>query len=166
MNGVRTVGLALLFLGSLQSVIVGQTNRATPKDSPRLEWVDQLLGQPDEDGINGSVCAIVTADEILHLQGYGTQDRETKKPVDPATTRFYLASVTKLFTATLVWRLVDQELLNFQEDISVYLKRQPEISLLPAATGCSPPMLLTPANRFGKRMSTATSAASQFPTAS
>lgn len=148
----------VLLICGLHSQLLGQQDQhaeqvtqSVEQETPRLDWVDELIGQPEQNGIAGCVCAIINNDEVLHLQGYGVQDRETRIAIDPARTRFYLASVTKVFTATLVWRLIDQGLLDLDEDISVYLKGQPKLKLLPNSQPVTLRHLLTHSAGFDDR---------------
>jgi CubicO group peptidase (beta-lactamase class C family) len=47
--------------------------------------------------IPGLALAVVKGDEIVHLQGYGVRDIETRTPITP-NTLFAIASSTKAFT--------------------------------------------------------------------
>ena len=111
--------------------------------APKLDWVDALFDRMNARGIAGGACAIVHDDQIVHLQGYGVEDRETEQPIDPHRTRLYLASVTKAFTATLILRLVDQGLLDLDADIATYLEQGPAIRRLPGSDPITLRHLLT-----------------------
>jgi len=70
----------------------------------------------------GAAVAVVRDGKILLAKGYGYADLARKTPVDPETTRFYVASVSKLFTATAVVQLMDRGSLRLDEDVNHYLK--------------------------------------------
>ena len=59
--------------------------------------------------------------KVLLQKGYGYADVKTKKPVDPATTIFRLASISKLFTWVSVMQLQEQGKLDLDTDINQYL---------------------------------------------
>lgn len=58
-----------------------------------------------EHNIVGVTLAIVQDGEMILLKGYGFADRESRIPVDPATTLFRPGSTSKLFTWTAVMQL-------------------------------------------------------------
>jgi len=62
--------------------------------------------------------------EVLLEKGYGYADLKSRKPVDPATTIFRLASISKLFTWVSVMQLAEQGKLNIDTDINRYLDFQ------------------------------------------
>jgi len=55
----------------------------------------------------GMAFGLSHGDETVLLGAYGVADLETGHPVDPTTTAFRCASITKTFTATIVMQLVD-----------------------------------------------------------
>ena len=60
----------------------------------------------------------------LLQKGYGYADIKTKRAVDPATTIFRLASISKLFTWVSVMQLVEQGKLDLDTDVNRYLDFQ------------------------------------------
>jgi CubicO group peptidase (beta-lactamase class C family) len=62
--------------------------------------------------------------QVLLEKGYGYADLKSKKPVDPATTVFRLASISKLFTWVSVMQLVEQGKLDLDTDVDQYLDFQ------------------------------------------
>ncbi|SPF42457.1 Beta-lactamase [Candidatus Sulfotelmatobacter kueseliae] len=70
----------------------------------------------------GAAVVVVRDGKILLAKGYGYADVAGKTPVDPEKTRFYVASVSKLFTATAVVQLADRGALRLEEDVNHYLK--------------------------------------------
>ena len=61
---------------------------------------------------------------ILLQKGYGYADLKSKKRVDPSTTIFRLASISKLFTWVSVMQLVEQGKLDLDADVNRYLDFQ------------------------------------------
>jgi len=70
----------------------------------------------------GASVVIVKDGKTVAQRGYGLADLETKKPVDPASSVFRIASVSKTFTATAVMQLVEQGKLGLQDDFTKYVK--------------------------------------------
>jgi len=61
---------------------------------------------------------------VLFEKGYGYADVKWKRPVDPESTIFRLASISKLFTWVSVMQLVEQGRLNLDTDVNRYLDFQ------------------------------------------
>ncbi len=70
----------------------------------------------------GAIVAIVKDGQIFLIRGFGYSDPVKKIPADPARDRFYVASVSKLFTATAVLQLYEQGRLRLDDDVNHYLK--------------------------------------------
>lgn len=68
------------------------------------------------------VVAIERGGQMVLLKGYGWQDVDAERPVDPAHTLFRVASVSKLFTWVAVMQLVERELLDLDADVNTYLR--------------------------------------------
>ncbi|MCA9955059.1 MAG: beta-lactamase family protein [Ardenticatenaceae bacterium] len=74
--------------------------------------------------IAGLVLGVFDAGEPLFNQGYGFANLEHQVPVTPDTV-FSIASITKLFTGTAVFQLIDQGKLNLSDPIGIYLPDLP-----------------------------------------
>jgi len=61
---------------------------------------------------------------VLLQKGYGYADLKKKSPVDPSTTIFRLASISKLFTWVSVMQLQEQGKLDLDTDVNRYLDFQ------------------------------------------
>jgi len=72
--------------------------------------------------VPGAVFVMVKGGELFFARGYGYADLETRRPVDPETTLFRVASVSKLFTATAAMQLVEQGKLDLHADVNQYLE--------------------------------------------
>ena len=80
--------------------------------------------QLERSDIAGASVLVMKDGKILLQKGYGCSDFKTKKPVDPASTIFRLASISKLFTWVSVMQLEEQGRLNLDTDINQYLDFQ------------------------------------------
>jgi CubicO group peptidase (beta-lactamase class C family) len=96
---------------------------ASELDARSLQpWLDaQMNGVMQQGAVTGAVAVVVKDGEILYAKGYGEADAEAKKPVDPATTMFRVASISPLFTWTAVMQLVEKHKLDLDADINRYL---------------------------------------------
>ena len=74
--------------------------------------------------VPGMGVAIVQGGAVEKLRGYGVASLEWPTPVD-ATTRFQIASSTKVFTGTLVMLLVQDGKLALDRSVSAYLPDAP-----------------------------------------
>src|SRR5262245_17342979 len=63
--------------------------------------------------------AVVAGDSVLVLKGYGTEDG--RRPVDPSSTVFNIASLSKLVVATAAMQLVEQGEIALDDDIEAHL---------------------------------------------
>lgn len=70
--------------------------------------------------VPGVAVAVVENDKELYKAGYGVSDLVTYNPVNPDTTTFPAASISKLFTATAIMQLYQDGKLNLKEDIRTY----------------------------------------------
>jgi CubicO group peptidase (beta-lactamase class C family) len=90
-----------------------------------------MAGLMAERHVPGAVVLVVKDGAVVFARGYGHADPATRRPVDPATTLFRVASVSKLFTATAVMQLVEEGKVDLDADVNVYL----EELQVPAAFG-------------------------------
>ncbi|MEM9689248.1 MAG: serine hydrolase domain-containing protein [Pseudomonadota bacterium] len=71
----------------------------------------------------GYTVAVVRPDRGGLTKGYGLSDIENATPVDPAATRFHVASISKTFVWTAAMLLVDRGELDLDRDVNDYLTR-------------------------------------------
>lgn len=74
-------------------------------------------------GFNG-VVAVVRGDRTLLLKGYGEADTLFADP-NTSTTKFFIGSITKQFTAAAILRLYEKDLLDLSDPITVWLSDYP-----------------------------------------
>ena len=77
--------------------------------------------QLERSDIAGASVLVMKDGNVLLQKGYGYADVKSKKPVDPASTIFRLASISKLFTWVSVMQLEEQGKLNLDTDVNQYL---------------------------------------------
>jgi CubicO group peptidase (beta-lactamase class C family) len=80
--------------------------------------------QLERSDVAGASVLVMQNGAVLLEKGYGFADLKSKKPVDPATTIFRLASISKLFTWVSVMQLAEQGKLDIDRDINRYLDFQ------------------------------------------
>lgn len=117
--------LILTVLLSGYSIMPPQTVAAQGQiDGPEFEaFFDEFLTSAlAEHHIPGAAIVVVQGSEIVFAKGYGYANLENNTPVDPETTIFRWASVSKLFPIVGVLQLVDQEMMDLDADINQYLR--------------------------------------------
>jgi CubicO group peptidase (beta-lactamase class C family) len=88
--------------------------------------VDDLVSaEMDRRRIPGVSFAVTKHGEIIKAQGYGLADLEHDVPVTEDTV-FYLASLTKLFTATAIMLLVQDGQIDLDDAIGEHIANSPE----------------------------------------
>jgi CubicO group peptidase (beta-lactamase class C family) len=80
--------------------------------------------QMERSDIAGASVLVMKDGNVLLQKGYGYADMKSKKPVDPNTTIFRLASISKLFTWISVMQLEEQGKLDLDADVNHYLDFQ------------------------------------------
>ena len=80
--------------------------------------------QLERSDIAGATILVMKGGKDLLRKGYGFSDVSKKKPVDPETTMFRLASISKLFTWISVMQLAEQGKLDIDADVNKYLDFQ------------------------------------------
>jgi len=132
---ILNVVLALLASGLATTVATAQQPPAQspPALSPAAQspaltasdldtWLDGFLPYAlHQADVAGAVVVVVKDGQVLFHKGYGYADLASRRPVDPATTVFGVASVSKLFTWTAVMQLVEAGKLDLDADVNRYL---------------------------------------------
>lgn len=96
---------------------------AVPATEARLKgYVDGLMsGLMTAGEFPGAVVLIIQDGKITLKAGYGFADVRARLPVDPDRTRFRVASISKLVTATAVMQLAEQGKVDLNADVNTYL---------------------------------------------
>lgn len=113
------------FSASETSSDVGEEPHSdSTEESLVSEALADLFAPSENRKFNGAVAIVATEDGISYRQGFGFEDLATSQSVDPSTTRFRVASVTKTFAAVALGQLVDRGLIKSVDDpVNDYLKR-------------------------------------------
>ncbi len=69
----------------------------------------------------GAIVAVVKDGHVLLMRGFGDADPVRRVPSSPETDRFYVGSISKLFTATAAMQLSDRGTVSLQDDVGRYL---------------------------------------------
>ncbi|MEO0364874.1 MAG: serine hydrolase domain-containing protein [Pseudomonadota bacterium] len=95
---------------------------AQTEDALLEAFVDGVVATyRDAHAAPGYTVSVVRADRTVLAKGYGLSEIENATPVDPATTRFYVASISKTFVWTAAMLLVDRGQLDLDRDVNDYL---------------------------------------------
>ena len=95
----------------------------TSIDSGELEvWADAFFpGHLADLHIPGAVLIVVQNGAILLAKGYGNANVDAQTGMDPERMALRIGSVSKLFVATAVMQLVEQDRLDLHADVNRYL---------------------------------------------
>lgn len=113
---LRRLGAWALAAG-LATFGLGQTAHAgTQEQSSLAQVIDDYAAAHDFSG----TILVSRDEEILYRHGIGLAERAFEAPAG-VDTRYRIASITKLFTATLVLQLVDEGRIDLSDPIGTYL---------------------------------------------
>ncbi|MGR4890764.1 serine hydrolase domain-containing protein [Sphingopyxis sp. LARHCG72] len=108
--------------------VVKARDAATSRAAPALvksdvdAWLDGYMPFALRRGdAAGAVVVVVKDGAVVTQRGFGYADVATRRPVDPETTLFRQASVSKLITWTAVMQLVEQGKIDLDRDVNAYL---------------------------------------------
>jgi CubicO group peptidase (beta-lactamase class C family) len=73
------------------------------------------------DRVPGMAFGLSHGSDTVLLGAHGVSNLETSEPVDPATTTFRCASITKSFTATIILRLAERRRLRLDDPVTSLL---------------------------------------------
>lgn len=77
--------------------------------------------QLERSDIAGASVLVMRNGQVLLQKGYGYASMKTRYPVDPATTMFRLASISKLFTWISIMQLEEQGKIDLDTNVNFYL---------------------------------------------
>ena len=126
----KTITAAVLSLSLLTPTI--QASAATAADAAKGKTLDAASATAFLNGFFaseeakaqyvGASIVVVTDGQVPAQEGYGYADQENKIAVDPESTVFRIASVSKTFAATAIMQLVEQGKIGLQDDFTKYIK--------------------------------------------
>jgi CubicO group peptidase (beta-lactamase class C family) len=96
-----------------------------PADNPEVQaqirlfsaWLESQIAYR---GLPGVVVGVVAGDDLVWSRGFGFADMEAARPMEPST-RFRMASHSKLFTATAIMQLREAGQVRLDDPVSDYL---------------------------------------------
>lgn len=108
-----------------QAVVPSTSSLTSPEAFDPAEvrkFADSYFAKPEiASNLAGALVVVVKDGEVLLNEGYGYADVASKKLIDPKTTLFRMASITKVVTATAAMQLVEQGKLDLQKDVASYM---------------------------------------------
>lgn len=131
--GAATFGIAGKAIaqdeGARQSWTVYSDNLPRPADEPIPDlltdpellsaYVDEHIGgKMADENLVGAVFMAIKNGEVVLQKGYGVKDLDTQEPIDPETSMFYVASISKTFLGTAAMRLVNSGRASLDQPIS------------------------------------------------
>lgn len=132
MNKAFRFGSVLVFIAFLVCIIAASglplnaSNISTggPTDPKELEaFMDGTVNaELKAHHIPGATVAVVKNGQIIFAKGYGYADISKRKAVAANQTLFRIGSVSKLFIWTAVMQLAEQNKLDLDADVDIYLK--------------------------------------------
>jgi CubicO group peptidase (beta-lactamase class C family) len=122
-------GILLGLLASLHQAPDGPgTGHSTTRDTRAgLEGLANLVDSVmrvgmEREKIPGAAVLILDRGRVALVRGYGLADVASRRSVDPHTTLWPFASITKVFTATALMQLVERGRIGLDTDVNQYLK--------------------------------------------
>ena len=88
--------------------------------------IDALFAEYDKADSPGCALGIIKDGELIYQRGYGMADLEKGEAIDPLKSRFYIASVSKQFTAACILLLAARGQLSLEDDIRDYFPELPD----------------------------------------
>lgn len=102
----------------------GGETLSEPFSSRQMEQVDSLLSARTNSGA-GYAFGIIRDGKLVHSRGYGLANHEQRIPLTD-TSVFYLASMSKQFTAAALLLLVEQGQVGLDDPVRDYLPNFPD----------------------------------------
>jgi CubicO group peptidase (beta-lactamase class C family) len=116
----------LLCLFLLIPAIISCRPPADPPVSDRYnQAIQQYVQKRHDSGLFDGTVLVADSTGIIYKGAFGLSDREKNIPLEPETL-FYLASVSKQFTATAILLLLQQGRINLDDKIIKYLPGLPD----------------------------------------
>lgn len=121
LSGFRPFLLGVLLVIGVSPPASAQSVAADPHVDAQIELFSNWLeGQIEIRGLPGIVVGVVSGDDLIWSQGFGHADLASERPMETST-RFRMASHSKLFTATAIMQLREQGLLRLDDPVEEYL---------------------------------------------
>jgi CubicO group peptidase (beta-lactamase class C family) len=113
---MRTMAALAFALLSISPSIAAQTDQ---------QAVDQLFAAYGKSGSPGCSLGVIRGGSFVYSKGYGLASLELGVPLSPSSV-FYMASVSKQFTAASIVLAAEQGFLSLDDDIHKYFPELPD----------------------------------------
>jgi CubicO group peptidase (beta-lactamase class C family) len=120
----RWTAVPALALASLVAMII-LLPAASRAQSPDTARIDAIFAEWDRPGSPGCAVAILHHGRTVLARGYGSANLDYDVPITPRTS-FYLASVSKQFTAAAVALAAEQGHLSLDDDVRDWFPELPD----------------------------------------
>lgn len=111
----------LLLIGTLTPYVQAQEIQHTKINEERMKLAEDYFNeQMKKNNIIGGIFGITHQDRIVSSQGYGKINK-TLNQIPDGKTMYSIASVTKAFTATAIYQLQEDGLLDLDQSVSTYI---------------------------------------------
>lgn len=118
---------ALKIIGTLFFLFNGFSGFSQKSQASAIEQARQsLVTLMEEEAIIGLAVTVMYEDSIIWSEGLGYSDLNKSTPIQAHQTLFRIASLSKPITATILGRLYEEEVLNFNESVYRYVPDFPE----------------------------------------
>ncbi|AVR44414.1 hypothetical protein C7S20_03595 [Christiangramia fulva] len=121
---MKTLNITFLFILFVFQYSFAQTKQPVTLKG-KAEKVDSIMADYDRNDAPGCAVGVVQDGKLIFAKGYGMADLEHDAPITPET-NFYLASVSKQFTAFAVALLADEGKLSLDDDIRKWIPELPD----------------------------------------
>jgi len=109
-----------LWLAAFLSFVLVPVVAAQANSDSLAAQTDEVFAQWDKPDSPGCVCAVMREGEVVYSRAFGTANLELDVPLTPQSV-FYIASVSKQFTAASIALLALEGQLSLDDDIRTYL---------------------------------------------
>lgn len=121
-------GSSVLLVATLALAATGLRAASAPASAPSNQelatYADALLAKTYPAGAPGAIALVVRDGQVVLRKGYGVASLELGAPSNPDGV-YWIASVTKPFTAVAVMQLVERGKISLDDEIQKYLPDYP-----------------------------------------
>ena len=117
----------LVYLLLLSLYFIANSVWAQAISNSHKEKINALVTEfMETNNVPGVSVSISQKGELIFSEGYGWADVEQQVPVNPALTKFRIASISKSLTADAIMQLVEDGKLNLDAPVQTYVPTFPE----------------------------------------
>ena len=121
------MGLGVLSIVIIAIVLLLRAQEAEQSDQPAsiTAQMDKIFEKWDKPDSPGCAFAVIKDGRIVYKHGYGMANLDHDVPITPSTV-FYIASVSKQFTAAAIALLAQQGKLSLDDEVRNYVPELPD----------------------------------------